>query len=191
MAMKLIFRILVGLGTFMRKRETLYFGITIFTVTVGTILYYAWAFKYPANEWHSRHECRRGLNRIGISLHTFVELVNDGNMPADLYEFASASSFHPNALICPAQYSSVAKSHLLKEPCGVYVSSSRLLTPGMRFADISDGTVVIQELPGNHPTSVLGNKTYPAGYHELIKDGTGRRLEFVASSSAPRTQSSE
>jgi hypothetical protein len=175
------------LGSFMRKRETLYFGITIFILTVGTILYYAWAFRYPLNERHSRRECRSHLLDIGVRLHTFVELDNDGNMPTDLYELAPAS----NALICPGQSRSLVEEILLKEPCGVYVTSYRLLTPGMIFADISDGTVVIQELPGNHPECLVGKQLYPAGYHVLMKDRDHFRVEFIASSSAPRAQSSE
>jgi hypothetical protein len=110
-------------------------------------------------------------------------------MPRDLCELVSQGYLRKYSLVCPAQYNSVDRAGLLADDCPLFVSSYRLLAGDKLVAEIPDGTVILREFEGNHPESVVGEQSYSAGYHVILKDHNDLRADFISSSELPTTRS--
>jgi hypothetical protein len=171
-----------SINTNIAKKLTFYLAYTIFIVVGVWIFYWYWYERYPANEWHSRYDCRSHIGYIIASLRGYVRL-HENKMPTDLYELFSEQYLDKLHFICPAQYNSAYKAGFFEEGCPLFVSSYRLLTPGKKLEEIPDGSVVVREFEGNHPNSVIGEYSFPAGYYVIIKDSNYFKADFVHSSS--------
>jgi hypothetical protein len=169
----------------MRRNETLYLGIGMFTALAVSVVYCVWQEKYPANEWHSRHDCRYHMGDIRTGLGLYV-VVHDGKMPTDLYEMVVGHYLDKSDCICPARYNSVRKAGFLRDDCPLFASSYRLLIAGKKLAEVPDGAVVLQEFAGNHPEAVVGEYSYQAGYHVIVKDGNALGVDFIDTPPAGR-----
>lgn len=165
----------------MRKnmgKKTLIFGFVIVCVLLS-LIFGMRTMKYPKNEWHSRHECKRlHLLHIASGLNVYLNKHNN-KMPGDLYDLVEENILDKHHLVCPSQYSTVKKAGFFKDSCPLFISSYRFLIHGFKYVEIPDGTVVLKELIGNHPSSKVGDKLYPSGYHVLIKSGKTFQVEFV------------
>ena len=137
-----------------------------------------WPQKYPNNEWHSRHECK-GLHLLHIAsaLNVYLDKHND-EVPDDLYDLVEENILDRYHLVCPSQYSAVKKAGFFEDDCSLFVSSYRLVIHGIKYNEIPDGTVILKELSGNHPSSKVGEELYKSGYHGLLKKGKTFKVEF-------------
>ena len=167
--------------------KSIYIKTLIISTLVSTVIVSVYVIvsirielKYPRNEANSRRDCSSQLQQIRFILLVFMEK-NSGMMPNDFYPLMSRHYGDRKILVCPSRFTVADKAGFLEGNSPTYISSYRLLTPGKAFAEISDGAVVVQEFKGNHPHSVIGEKNYPVGYHVLLKEGGGLRIDFVCS----------
>ncbi|MCH9022668.1 MAG: hypothetical protein IID32_07865, partial [Planctomycetes bacterium] len=86
--------------------------------------------KYPANEWHSRWECRRNHLAPILSALRSYKRSHDGKLPHDLEELVEKKILNKYDLICPSQHQRLQNDGYLKDGSSLTISSYRLLLPG-------------------------------------------------------------
>lgn len=154
-----------------------YLLILLISVMVGILAVILARPRFPANEGQSRGICLKRVNRIKNTLLIYVDNHN-GLLPIDFYELIVEGKLKKHDLVCPSHYKEISKIGFFQEEFPAYITSYRLLTPNKKFGDISDGTIIMQEIIGNHPEKHVGGKTFSKGYHILIKKDDSLVVQF-------------